>query len=152
MKFVASQREVSLFMGVMTFIALCAVFTLGADSGRALDSLTGIAAGATGFVVVARLALGTPAGTTRRYWQIVLILLGLVCIAQFAGPFAGRGELEFGIGNGARYFVLVAAALLLSLIARFDDVPATTQRVLWLAFAIQVSGAGAVLLSRGPGL
>jgi hypothetical protein len=152
MKFVASQREISLFMGAVTLIALCVVLTLGAGSGRVLDSLTGIAAGATGFFVVARLALGAPARTTRRYWQFVLVLLGLVCIAQLAGSMPGGIELELGIGNGARYLMLVATALVLSLIARFDEVPAATRRVLWLAFAIQVAGTAAVLLSQEPGL
>src|SRR5215510_1295382 len=106
MKFVTSQREISLFMGVMTFVALCVVFTLGAGSGRVLDSLTGIAAGATGIVVIVRLALGTPDRTSRHYWQVVLILLGLVCIAQLAEALLGGVEIESGIGNAARYVML----------------------------------------------
>lgn len=152
MKFVASQREVSLFLGVTTLIALYVVVTLGTDSVRMLNALTGIAAAATGFVVVFRLALGTPARTTRHYWQVVLVLLGLVCIAQLAESFIDPLEIELGIGNGARYLILMAAVLVLSLIARFDEVPAATRRVLWLAFAIQVAGTAAILLSQRPGL
>lgn len=152
MKFVASQREVSLFLGVTTLIALYVVVTLGTDSVRVLNSLTGIAAAATGFVVVFRLVLGTPARTTRYYWQVVLVLLGLVCIAQLAESFIDPLEIDLGIGNGARYLILMAAVLVLSLIARFDEVPAATRRVLWLAFAIQVAGTAAILLSQRPGL
>ncbi|WP_162917114.1 sugar-transfer associated ATP-grasp domain-containing protein [Dongia deserti] len=150
-KFVDSQRSVLIFLSVTTLIALYTILRPGPANISLLNLLTGVVAAATAFMACVRLALGTPNLAARRTWQAALALSGLVCVSQLAAPFDQRISTYLAIG-GAGVGLLVGILALLWLIVRFDLVPAATRRVLWLAFAVQVAGTAAPLLSERPGL
>ena len=150
-RFVDSQRSVLIFLGITTLIALYAILRPGLGDARVLDLLVGVVAAVAAFMACAKLALGTPNAAARRVWQAALALSGLVCVSQLASPF-GRGPSTYLAIDSAGGGLLAATLALLWLIARFDPVPTATRRVLWLAFAVQVAGTAALLMSRTPGL
>jgi len=114
--------------------------------------LIGVVAAAAAFMACARLALGTPNAAARRMWQVALAFSGLVCVSQLVQPIGQHIAGYLAIDSAGGRLLLVGTLALLWLVARFDPVPATTRRVLWLAFAVQLAGAAAVLLSQRPGL
>ncbi len=138
MKFVASQREMSLFLGVTTLVALYAVLRPGLEERWVLSSLAGVVAAVAGVVVGVRLALGAPTPAARKFWQVLLALLALICVSQFAESFSDRIE-AYGHIDMADYLML-AAGPIMWFTARFDPIPTAPRRLFWLAFAVQVAG------------
>src|SRR4030095_6808664 len=106
--------------------------------------LTGIVAAVAGFVVGARLALGVPTRAARRFWQLLLALLALICVTQFAESFSDQikpyGHIDVGD------YLMLAAGPILWFTARFDPIPTIPRRLFWLAFAVQAVGTAADLL------
>lgn len=138
MKFVTSQREISLFLGITSLIALYVVFRPGGSGVWVLNSLTGIVAAVAGFVVGVRLALGAPTPAARKFWQLLLGLLALICVSQFAESFSDRLE-PYGHVDVGDYLML-AAGPIMWFTARFDPIPTAPRRLFWVAFAVQVVG------------
>jgi hypothetical protein len=138
MKFVASQREISLFLGITSLIALYVVFRPGGGSVWVLNSLTGIVAAVAGFVVGVRLALGAPTPAARKFWQLLLALLALICVSQFAESFSDQIEPYGHIDVGD--YLMLAAGPILWIAARFDRIPPVPRRLFWLAFLVQLAG------------
>jgi hypothetical protein len=138
LRFVESQRPVLIFLGVTTLIALGTLVFPG--TGWVLDFLTALVAAGAAIMAGARLALGTPNAAARRAWQTALVLLGLVSIGQLAAPFGFATE--FSIAG----LLLVAAAVLVWLVARYDSMPSAARHLLWSALAAQAAGLAALLL------
>ncbi len=149
MKFVTSQREISLFLGITSLIALYVVFRPGDGSVWVLNSLTGIVAAVAGFVVGVRLALGAPTQAARKFWQLLLALLALICVSQFAESFSDRLEPYGHIDVGD--YLMLAAGPILWFTARFDPIPRAPRRLFWSAFLVQAAGT-AVDLTDGRGV
>lgn len=145
LKFVDSQRSVLIFLGVTTAIALCSL--LGSGTAWILDVLTAVVAAAAAFMACTRLALGTPNAAARRVWQGALVLAGLVCAGQLA-ELLGQ-PITTGLAvDGA---VLAGALVLLWRAMQVDPMPTASQRVLWLAFAVQVVGVAVAWLNQRTG-
>ncbi|WP_374372395.1 sugar-transfer associated ATP-grasp domain-containing protein [Dongia sp.] len=140
MKFVSSQRMVSLLLSVTTLVALYVAFRPVPGNSWVLDSLTGIVAAATAVAICARLALVTPSKLAHQYWRVVLLLLAIVSISQFVEPILNQIEKKFGLDGASGYLALAAALAVLWLIARLDPLPVASRRVLWGAFCLQVAG------------
>lgn len=151
-KFVDSQRTALIFLGITTLIALGIVLGPGPESVRVLGILSGIVAAVAAFMACARLALGTPNAPASRGWRVAFALLGLICLSQFAGLFSDHATADLAVNSVTNLLMVAAALVLLLLAARFDPMPAVARVTLWLAFAIQVAGAAAVLLSPRLGL
>src|SRR4029453_11982299 len=128
LRFVESQRPVLIFLGVTTLIAVGSLVWPG--TGWVLDLLTAIVAASVASMAGTRLALGTQNTAARRAWQAALILFGLVCVGQLAAPFG------LATGFSIACLVLVAAAVVLWLVARYDSMPSATRGLLWSAFAV----------------
>lgn len=152
MKLVTTQRAVSLLLAVTTLAAIYVVLRPAAGNGWVLDSLTGLVAAATALAVCARMSLVMSSRGAQRYWQIVLVLLGLVAIGQFAEPSVAKMEAMLGIDGMGDYFMLAAAVAVQWLLGRFDPVPVGTQRVLWGALILQVIGTVTGRLGAAPGV
>jgi hypothetical protein len=140
MKTIQSQRQVFAFLAATALLATYIVLSPGPANDWVLDPLTGLVAAVTAFVLSGRMALDAPTKTVRQLWLVVVAVLGLVCISQFAEPFSEHIESYLGIDSVDDCLVLVAAPILLVLTARFDPIPTATRRVLWIAFAFQVAG------------
>jgi hypothetical protein len=138
LRFVESQRPVLVFLGVTTLIALGTLVFPG--TGWVLDFLTAFVAAGAAFMAGTRLALGTPSAAARRAWQTALLLLGLVSVGQLAAPFG------FATGFSIAGLLLVAAAVLVWLVARYDSMPSAARHLLWSALAAQAAGLAALLL------
>lgn len=138
MNFVTSQREISLFLGITSLIALYVVLGPGDGGVWVLNSLTGIVAAVAGSVVGVRLALGAPTPAARKFWQLLLALLALICVSQFAESFSDRirpyGHIDVGD------YLMLAAGPILWFTARFDPIPTAARRLFWGAFLVQVAG------------
>jgi hypothetical protein len=139
LRLVDSQRSMSIFLGVITLIAVGTLLAPGPV--WLLDALIGIVAGAAAFTACTRLALGAPNAAARRAWQTALVLFGFACVGQLA---AAVSHLTINVAAGA--LLLAAALVLLWLIARVDPMPAVARRVLWSAVAVQAAGVAAPLL------
>lgn len=148
MKFVASQREISLFLGITSLIALYVVLGPGGSDVWILSSLTGIVAAVAGFVAGVRLALGAPGPAARKLWQTLLALLALICISRFVESFSG-GTGPYGRVDVGDYLML-AAGPVLWFTARVDPMPPAPRRLFWCAFLVQVAGT-AIDLTAGRG-
>jgi hypothetical protein len=133
LRLVDSQRSMSIFLGVITLIAVGALLAPG--TVWLLDVLTGIVAAAAAFMACTRLALGTPNAGARRAWQIALVVSVLVCVGELAVPLSQRSALAL---NG---LLLVVAVGLIWLGKRYDPTPPATGRLLSAAFAVQAAGA-----------
>jgi hypothetical protein len=140
LRFFDSQRSVLIFLSVTTLIALSTLLRPGTI--WVVDVLTAIVAAAAAFMACTRLVLGTPNAAARRTWQIALAVFALICLSQLAS------QAVVAIERVASGVLLVAAAILLWLAARFDPMPAAARRVVWAAFAAQLAGAAAPLLSH----
>ncbi len=151
MKLLEAHRSVLVFLGGVTLIALAGMLVPGPGQAWATDWLTGVAALATAVMVGVRLALGTASRAARRVWQAVIVLLGLVCIAQLAEPFSGYIADNPLIWRAAGLLVLAVAAVMLLLATRFDPMPANARRVFWLALVIQAAAMTGIPLSQAPG-
>ena len=97
MRFIATQRETSVFLALTSLIALYIVLSPGADNDWMLDPLTGVVTAVTGLVVCARLALGAASKPARQLWQVILVMLALVCISHLADSFSDRVQEFLGI-------------------------------------------------------
>src|SRR5687768_17279298 len=102
LRLVDSQRSMSIFLGVITLIAVGALLAPG--TVWLLDVLTGIVAAAAAFMACTRLALGTPNAGARRAWQIALVVSVLVCVGELAVPLSQRSALAL---NGLLLVVAV---------------------------------------------
>jgi hypothetical protein len=138
LRFVESQRPVLIFLGVTTLIALGTLVWPG--TGWVLDLLTAIVAATVASMVGTRLALGTQNTAARRAWQAALILFGLVCVGQLAATFG------LAVGFSIAGLMLVAAAVVLWLVARYDSMPSATRGLFWSAFAVQAAGVATQLV------
>ena len=138
LRFVESQRPVLIFLGATTLIAVGSLVWPG--TGWVLDLLTAIVAASVASMAGTRLALGTQNTAARRAWQAALILFGLVCVGQLAAPFG------LATGFSIACLVLVAAAVVLWLVARYDSMPSATRGLLWSAFAVQAAGVATQLV------
>ncbi len=141
MKLIESHRQIAFFLGGTFLLALYVLFAPGPGNDWVLDPLTGIVAAVASLVVCTRLALGAPNRGVRHLLQVVLVLLVLVCISQFAEPFSDHIEVNLGIEDIDDCLMLAVAPILLWLTRRFDPVPRAARRVLWYAFAVQVLAA-----------
>lgn len=141
MKLIGSQRQIAFFLGGTFLLALSILLTPGSQNDWILDPLTGIVAAVASLVVCTRLALGAPNKGVRQLLQVVLVLLVLVGIGQFAEPFSDHIERYLGIEDVGDCLMLAVAPVLLWLTARIEPVPVAARRVMWCAFAVQILAA-----------
>lgn len=146
MKFVASQREVSLFLGATTLVALLAILLPGPGGGWVLESLSGIVTAAAIIAVCVRLALGVPNPAARHFWLAVLALLGLLCLSRFVESFGDVIAVSRHVDVGD--YLMLAAAPVMWLTARHDPIPRGPYRLFLLAFVVQLVGT-AIELAAG---
>jgi hypothetical protein len=139
LRFAGSQRPVLIFLGVTTLVALGSLAWPG--TLPVLDVLTAVVAAAVAFMACSRLALDTPSTAARRVWHVALVLSAVVFVDQLAASSGQRLDLA---RDG---LMLIATCGLIWLGLRFDPTSTDTQRVLWLALAVQAAGAVALLFS-----
>lgn len=142
----ASRRLTTLFLAAVTLIALGAILVAAPGHDWVLNYLSGLVAAVTALAVVARLSLVLPNAAARFHWQLVLLLLVLVSLGQFAEPWLSAT----GIAAWISYLLLAVALIMPFLIARLDPVPVATQRALWLGILLQTGGIAALGMRHQP--
>ena len=91
MRFIATQRETSVFLALTSLIALYIVLSPGADNDWMLDPLTGVVTAVTGLIVCARLALGAASRPARKSASLMSDWLSAFTNSAFRRSTIGRG-------------------------------------------------------------
>lgn len=139
MKFIASQRGILVFLGITTLIALYVVVRPGTGQAWMLDPLTGFVAAGMGAAACASLVLVNTENESYWHWWILLGLMTLVCVEEFAEPSFAGAPIAFEIDAAGDFLMLAAGPLLLWLTARTEPPPVAARRLFWAAFAAQLA-------------
>src|SRR5215510_12749954 len=113
MRFLQSYRTIVVLISATSLLALLIILSSGPQHRFALDPLTALVAAMTVGLACARLALGVPSRAARQVWFMVIAILVLVCVAQFAPPLSREGPRSVGLDDTKDAVLLAAAPLFL---------------------------------------
>jgi hypothetical protein len=126
------------FLAAGTILAIGFAFAAAPTSHWMLDVLCGVAALAGVWLVGIRLAYQPTSRTARRAWQATLVLLLLVGLREFGGPWIEGVEKTLGLERAVDGLVLVTAFGALWLTSTLDEMPHRALALLWAGFVLHL--------------
>src|SRR5512147_2029044 len=128
--FSQKSRLPQLLIGGTVLAVILAAMPVPAASW-VLDVLTGILALAGVWLAGMRLAFELPRPIDQHAWRIALVLLLVVGIREFGGPWLERVEDRLRIADVTDGLVLLTVFVTLCLISRFVDMPRRARYLFW---------------------
>jgi Sugar-transfer associated ATP-grasp len=134
------RSEIPIFLGCALSLAVYILVSPGNSNDWMLDPLTGLVATVAGLAACSQLVRAASDRRTSLLWGTVVVVLALVCLAQFVETLS-KSYADSFIGDAIDdYLLLVVAPLMLWVMPRSDPVFARARRVALFGFAIQLAG------------
>ena len=145
---IRARNGLPVFCAVMMFTAFYLLLSSARGDDGAMDDLVGATSAIAALAVCARLAMGVPNRQAQRLWQLILILLGIVCAATFLESYADRLLDAIGCDDAGDLILMVASPVTLWLLTRVDPIPRLARSVLWLGVVAQLASVSFDLLDH----
>ncbi|TXH31681.1 MAG: hypothetical protein E6Q98_26885 [Rhodospirillaceae bacterium] len=145
---IRARKGLPVFCAVMMFTAFYLLLSSTRGDDGAMDDLVGATSVVAALAVFARLAMGVPNRQAQRLWHLILVLLGIVCAAQFLERYADQMLDALGCDDAGDLILMVASPATLWLLARFDPIPRLARSVLWLGVVVQLTSMSFDLLDH----